>query len=332
MKVAHRILAVCVVFVSTFGASVQAADRCDRSCLEDHVNTYLSALIAHDPNRLRFARNVAFTENGQQLRIGDGLWATASALGSYRLYFADVSNGEAGFFGTLRENGVPILLALRLKIEGRLISQIETVVSRPRSNPMTGELSQPVPAEMLERGPGPRGAFGRAVAKPMSRDALAASADSYFTSLANNDGKNTPVFAPTCARWENGFPTTTGPKKISPKAPEKLHSYLDSMRQSCDEQQKSGVFGFVTEIRNRRFPLIDPERGIVLTFSFFEHNGTIREIKLNDGSTIPSPVKTPVTLEIAEVFKVDDGKIDQIEAVINEVPYGMSSDIWDKPK
>jgi hypothetical protein len=36
-----------------------------------------------------------------------------------------------------------------------------------------------------------------------------------------------------------------------------------------------------------------------------------------------------LTLEISELFQIDKGKIDQVEAVINTVPYGMRSAVWD---
>jgi len=49
-----------------------------------------------------------------------------------------------------------------------------------------------------------------------------------------------------------------------------------------------------------------------------------------DGSRrVPSPVLAPLTLEISELFQIDKGKIDQVEAVINTVPYGMRSAVWD---
>jgi uncharacterized membrane protein len=41
-------------------------------------------------------------------------------------------------------------------------------------------------------------------------------------------------------------------------------------------------------------------------------------------------VTAPLTYHIAELFQIRMGKIDQIEAVCNTVPYGMKSEIWDK--
>jgi hypothetical protein len=33
----------------------------------------------------------------------------------------------------------------------------------------------------------------------------------------------------------------------------------------------------------------------------------------------------------SELFQIDHGKIDQVEAVLQSVPYGMRSAVWDLP-
>ena len=73
---------------------------CDRACLDSYVDQYLAALVAHDPSRLPLARQVKFTENGQQLQLGDGLWGTASGIGNYKIYADDPQAGEVMFMGT----------------------------------------------------------------------------------------------------------------------------------------------------------------------------------------------------------------------------------------
>jgi hypothetical protein len=91
----------------------------DRACLEGFVNQYLEALVAHDPTRLPMTPDVRFTEDDIALKPGEALWKTASGLGTYKLYFADPQAGQVGFFGTIRENGRPASLVLRLKVENR---------------------------------------------------------------------------------------------------------------------------------------------------------------------------------------------------------------------
>jgi hypothetical protein len=104
--------------------------QCDRACLNGFVDRYLAAMVAHDPTGLPLAKAVKYTENGQTLKLGEGMWGVANAVGKYKLYFADPASGGAGFFGVVEENGHPQILALRLRIEERRISEIEAIVAR----------------------------------------------------------------------------------------------------------------------------------------------------------------------------------------------------------
>jgi hypothetical protein len=161
----------------------------------------------------------------------------------------------------------------------------------------------------------------------MSRENLSEVANAYFTGLANQTGNFTAPFADTCDRWENGMQTTNQPS--NPEAGASTGG-SDILAMNCEEQQKSGWFAFVTEIRNRRFPVVDIERGLVLSFGFFDHEGAVRTYTLPDGTPLSNPISVPTIIEIAESFQIREGKIDQIEAVINSVPYGMKSEVWDQ--
>jgi hypothetical protein len=75
---------------------------------------------------------------------------------------------------------------------------------------------------------------------------------------------------------------------------------------------------------------VDRERGFVIAFRFFDHNAAVQTYTLSDGRKFPNAVDFPSTIEISELFQIRDGKINQIESVINSVPYGMRSEVWDK--
>ena len=47
---------------------------CNRACLEDLVNQYLAAVLAHDPKRLPLSADVKYTEQEQIMEVGDGFW------------------------------------------------------------------------------------------------------------------------------------------------------------------------------------------------------------------------------------------------------------------
>jgi hypothetical protein len=130
------------------------APSCDRTCLEAFVDRYLEALVAHDAFSLPLAPSVVVSENTQRLPIGDGLWNTATGLGEYKLYVSDPDAGQVGFFGTVLENGGPVGLTLRLKIDNRRISEIETLVVRDADAAKAIDAMEPQPT-FLEGVPSP---------------------------------------------------------------------------------------------------------------------------------------------------------------------------------
>jgi len=284
------------------------AVQLDRAALQAYVDKYLDAVIAHDPAQAPLAATVKFTENGQRLLPGDGLWNTASARGSYHLYVADPQAGQVGYFGTIRENGVPAILGLRLKIEQDQISEIETFVVRDTTG-----------AQRLEKLGAPHPVFAQAIpdSERMSRTELIIAANKYFTALERNDGKGEYNFTDDCNRLENGKQTSNNP------SPEPRPFDIDGM--TCKAQFETGFFCFVTRIRDRRFVVVDEERGSVFAFGFFDHAGNVHTITLSNGMSFPGGVKRPWTWEIAEIFKVEKGLLRQIEALFQEAPYGMNS-------
>jgi hypothetical protein len=63
----------------------------------------------------------------------------------------------------------------------------------------------------------------------------------------------------------------------------------------------------------------------VLAFVFFDHAGNGQPMKGPGNVLLPGGPIRPFTWEIAELFKLEDGKIRQIEAVLDQSPYGMGS-------
>jgi len=103
---------------------------CDRTCLNAFLDQVIAAMVAHDSSSLPLARDVKYTENGQLLKIGDGFWGTASGSPTYKIYADDPQAGQVMFMGVLPENGAPVILSVRLKIELRRITEIEAIVAR----------------------------------------------------------------------------------------------------------------------------------------------------------------------------------------------------------
>ena len=316
-----RSAAAAIVALAGTGTAM-AAQSCDRSCLEGFVDRYLDAVIADQPSMVPLAPGVRFTEDGQQLVIGDGLWHTMRAKGHYRLFVSDVPAGQVAFFGSIQEDnrdpnkGTPALIALRLKIRDQQITQIEQIVIRDEKAAARVDALTPDPIYLQSVPAGER----------MSRTDLIATANKYFTGMQQNDGKGDYPFADDCNRLENGMKTTNAPTPPGQTRPDPKTSLNYSAQWSCLEQFRSGLLHFVTRIRDRRFVAVDQERGIVFAFGFFDHSGgASRTFQTPDGRTVTSGPVQPWTWEIAELFKVRQGKIHRIEALLQRSPYRMNS-------
>ncbi len=296
---------------------------CERPCLEGFVDRYLDAVTAHDPKLAPLAKNVKFTENGQKLVIPDGLWNSMVGKGTYRLFVDDPTAGSVAFIGTIKEEGrtssepMAGVIALRLKVEKQQISEVETLVVR---NPQT--------AERLDKIGTPNHLFLEAVpeSQRMSRADLVKTANMYFSGMQQNDGKGVYPFTDDCNRIENGMQTTNAPLKEGQTKPDPATATNYSATWSCKEQFQSGLLHFVTRIRDRRYVAVDQERGLVFSFIFFDHMaGKTRHFETPNGRAVVAGPTSPWTWELAELFKVENGKLHQIEAIMDRAPYGMTS-------
>ena len=291
----------------------RAAADCDRACLEGFVNRYLAALAARDPSRVPFAANVEFTENTVPLKVGEGFWGTANGEGAFKLYFAEPEAGQVGFIGVMKEWDNPVIFCLRLKVNDQKITEVEDFVVRDAGAGKNLDAIGKANSLFLEAIP---------PAERESREALVQTANSYFSGLEKNDGKGDYRFAPDCNRIENGTQTTNNPGIYKTQTPNTGYPILSL---GCEAQFKTGFFRVVTEIRDRRFVIVDRERGLAFAFAFFDHAGTVKTVTLTDGTTFPSTLRHPLTLEIGELFKIEKGKIHAIQAALTQEPYGIRS-------
>lgn len=319
-------LAVVLVLAgsSVSGAQPRSAPPCDRACLEGFVDRYLDAMLANDVSPKLFAREVKFTENGIRLPLGnEGLWFGMSGRGHYRFYVPDIETQQVAFIGTVLENtqthgandgtGSMVALALRLKVVGGLITEVEQLAIRPDTTLGGGRggggarAGGAAPGAAAGRGGGggpvaaaagtgdrvdamkePNPIFRETIpeAKRASREQLIETANYYFTGLSRNDGKGYYPFTDDCDRFENGVAMT---------------------QRNCKYQFENTLKNVVSRIRDRRFVAVDRERGIVFAFGFFDHE------QIN------------WTWQIAELFRIENGQIRRVEAVFHRAPYGIPS-------
>jgi hypothetical protein len=290
--------------------------RCDRECLEDLARDYLDAVLAHDPTRVPLSADVKYTENEQILEVGDGFWQTATGRGAYEHYFADPVTGQAAWMGTMREGSALVLMALRLRVQLGRITEIETSYFRPG-----GGGPNDIAAMDARRTPEPLWLATIPAAERSTRNELIEIADAYFEGVQRNDGRGFYPFSDDCDRVENGARTTNNPS--GPTTP----GGFNYMALDCKEQLESGYLAIVTRVHQRRYPLVDEERGVVWSNAVFDLGGTVKSIRLTSGETIDMGgfAGRASSIEVTEAFKIENGKIRRVEMIGGSVPYHLNS-------
>ncbi len=298
----------------------QQAPSCDRACLEGFVNQYLDALLAHNVFGLPLAPKVKFSENDQLLELGDGMWNVVTGIGSYKIYVCDPQSGQVGFIGTIRESDRPVALALRLKIENKKISEIETIVQSAAAGPPPGRgAANAVP-------PPPGGAVAMEELKPdpvfsetipaiqrVSRDALMKAANSYFEAIEKGDAAFSS-FDPLCNRLENG------------------------VRAACGEQINTKTLSYIQTVYPRRFAVVDEERQLVFGFFTYQIPGDILSVESPGHGThkFSAAQTAPSFADVPALFRIKSGKIRRMESLMVNLPYGTPNpffhDDWRRPK
>lgn len=282
---------------------------CDRACLIGFARRYMTALAARNPASLPLAKDVMFTENDVAMPIGEGLWGTVSEVASTALEVADAETGNAAWFGYVREHGEPAIYAMRIKVERGRISEVETVVHRKTGLPAPfGDVAR------MQHDPAFQEVLPPAQRRP--RERLVAVAQSYFNTVELNDGTVFAPFDAECGRLENGISTTA-------PTPGAVGGNAAAIAQGCEDQFKLGLYRINKRVRERRYPLVDEERGIVVASGFFDHANAFDRYTLTDGREMKTALKWPNSITLLEAFRVRDGKIHRIEAVFTYVPYFM---------
>jgi hypothetical protein len=289
-------------------ASVEQS--CDYSCLTGVMDRYLKALAAHDPAQIPVAEHVRFTENTISLKLGDALWGTISGMGTYKLYFADPHEGQVGFEGTIRENGTPAILLARLKVSGGKIIEIETLVHRNADD-----------AKALEKfgQPNPVWREPLMASQKAPREQMVKIANSYFDGILHSSGDMVP-FDPQCNRILDGYQDTNNP---TAKGWFDLDSFRpDSM--GIHENMDTGIWTYIHSIHPRRYLVVDEKMGIVFGVFMFNHPGKVTFAEVKGVGKVPMPpvVLRPSSVEMGEFFKIESGKIRQIEGISVALPYG----------
>ena len=314
MRKLLAIFIVCVFAAGIFAAQAQKPGSCDRACLEGIANQYLAAMVAHDASRAPFAQKFIFTENTVKLPPTEGLWFTASGLGDFKFYVCDPQEGQVAWTGIAKEHGKPVLLSVRLRVVDRRITEAESIVVRDVNEKILGNLKNPPPGFTETLAPSER----------MSRQEMLRMPDIYFEALDKLDDSAIP-FDEDCYRIENGM-VTCG--KIPDGAPP-LPGMPSSRSCKTPDGKIPPMLKTIYNVRPRRTPVVDEERGLTWGLYCFNHRG-LATIQMPDGTTQPSFATTPSSMPFADIFKTKNGKLRGIFAFGTMLPYGIG-DGWSGP-
>lgn len=263
-------------------ASSSFAQDCDRACLKNTVDQYLDALIKHDTALLPLAPMVRFTEDHNDAAVGAGTWKSIERLGTFRQDVLDPQTGNAGVHVLAYENGMPVLIATRLKVAGGKVTEIESTVVRNREEGMIFNPDAVLTAsEAMNLTPT---ADQRDTRADMIRLALLYPEGLRVGSFVTADAQ----FSDTAYRFENGQ-LMAGPGC--------------TFFEGCDHIREQGLptlAGIKAQVA-----AVDEEQGIVWLRMNFGPGSLIR----GDGE-----------LSVWEMFKIYDGKIQAVEAFMEEVP------------
>ena len=268
----------------------QAGARCDRECLRNFITQYLDAMVAHNPKSLPTAPTLRFTEDTKTLPLGEGLWKNASKIRTYRQDFLDVREGVAASHVIVEEGGKPVMLALRLKIVDKKITEIETMVTRSREEGAIFNI------EALQKARPEMNLVPNA-SQRMSRAEAIRIAEFYPMGLKVGGtfaAVNAP-FAPDAYRLENGQ-MMAGPGARAGSENIKTQSIIEHPDITY------------------RLAAVDEELGLVLFRLDFGNTGD----RYGKGNALTT----------FEAFKVYGGQIHAVEAFIDIMPAGAPSG-WD---
>jgi hypothetical protein len=278
----------CLPFISLLAVLVphaSAAATCDRACLKKTLDTYLDAVLKHDPSKAPLDAAFRYTENSSVVAPGEGLWKTATALGKVQRRYVDAVNGQAVYFGHIEQGDAAGIATLRIRVVNKKITEGELVIGQK----VDGMFN----AEALVTNAPPEAPVAKAARS--SREAMVTAAQSYFDGIEHHDS-SLVLGQKGCVRIENGV-MTGGPISESAAFP---------VKGDCGSRMEN-FKATIAAVDHRRYPVIDEEAGVVLGMVVFNRPPGA---KRGDGTPFPRNLLT-------EIFVVENGRIHGIYAAMH---------------
>jgi hypothetical protein len=309
-------LTACALFMVAVGtSSASAQTTCDRACLRTMLDQYLAAVAKHDPAAAPLVVGFRQTENAINVRPGNGVWKTVTALGKVQRRYLDATSGQAAYYGTVEEGSSTAVVTVRVRVENKQLTEAEWYLARADDPGLNGPRQPGRPPanlhnpEYLAKNPPPE----RVVPANQRSDraTLVRIVNSYFDAITSHDG-SVAVTHQGCGRVENGSPAPAG-RFLPPAAPAAPGGTPPGPPGGANNDCVSGLQNFNGQmVVARRIPLVDEEAQAALGFAVF-----IRR----PGSPTPRNV-------FSEWFFVDDAKIRTIYTAMFYPPAELAVPNW----
>jgi hypothetical protein len=290
-----HVMAVAALLAS--GSSQAQPAPCDRACLTRHVDAYFAALKTNNAQALPQAAKARITENGVEKKLAETFWGGAEDA-IYRFDIVNISRGDTGTEAVIRNaDGSKTMFMVRLKVQDGRIAEIETIKANKGDADRLWD-----PDRLTEVSP-----YLKLSIREPDRDSyydLIGAAESYWRAFQTNGTPNyrKARLLADSLRFENGLQTTGVVR--------------DGVFQDTSRGFDEGRF-LGRNIWDRRYPVVDEERGIVLSIVRFG---------LKAGAKSQS-IATANDRLVAEFFAVKAGYIQEIQAVLVNLPDAKPS-VW----
>jgi hypothetical protein len=262
---------------------------CDAACVAANAYAVMLHYAVRDTWRgLNWADRVAYAENSVGLRVGEGIWQGVTALDVNPLVIADAQTGNGVWIGRIEEHGQPAWAAITVSSAGGKIDGIDALIRRKEYGVPWAE---PAGAPSFDALP---------ASQRTGRTAMLAAVDGFYDALNAHEGRVPRALSEQCQWTVNG--QTLG---------------------SCAAPLAGNSLQWIARWRDREVLAVDEARGLVAVRLFEDIPAAPREFAGANGTARPNPAAYPRSLQIVEVFRFEDGKIERLTRFSSELPYGM---------
>jgi hypothetical protein len=268
---------------------VDHSSECDSGCLRNHAEKYLAAYARHDPSTLEVNPTLRAGENSHAVALGDNTWNQVRRILPDRVVLTDPFAGQVLVLGVLEMRAAePFIYSVRLKIENDRISESEIMAVSERTGGV--HFRPDLMGKSYEQLTATLPAAQR-----MSRAELLKAARITW----NLESGTQPTRAANCVHYENWESPDGG----------------------------SGCRGGGRNPREIRVPLVDVEKGVVISYSLedFTSPQTGNGPPSDANSKLPVFYIEPMTFYVMKTAKFIGGRFAMDAMFMSGQEHGVST-------